>query len=686
MPIRHLLSSLAMMSFAAAPLMSQAPASFYDLKTQTLAGQPADLASYRGKVTLVVNTASECGYTPQYEGLENSCIASCRRRAFRCSGSRATISAARNPAARSRSPTSAERIMASRFPMFAKLSTRPGPNQSPIYTFLGASGHLPAWNFSKYVIGKDGKVVAFFPSAVTPESAELRGALAKALNAVQYVVQRRMLLAKLLIGFAPACLSRSFHVRLAGHNGHSLQMHWIRHFSRSLLVALGVAGVRHEGDSRHSLQHAEAAHRQGRRARGAHVGDRNAGDADRKRAAGGRSGDVGGHARSRTMRSCRCSSRRTSRTRASSPTNRTSRSCSAFSRGSPSSSILGMSYKRMNPVKSMTALTRGRRARATRTADREPASMPSPASTRRRKSSKRSSSFCAARRSLRRSARACPRARCSSALREPARRCSHARSPAKPACRSSPPAARSSSRSSSASARRACASCSSRPRRRRRRLSSSTSSMPSARAVRARNGGGGTDEREQTLNQLLVEMDGFDSRDGIIVLAATNRAEILDNALLRPGRFDRQVLVDRPDGTGPPRHPPGARAQGEARGRRRPRIRGAAHARHGGRRSRERAQRSGAARGARRENRSRHARAARRHRSRRRRPRAQEPPHRTPRSAASSPSTKPATRSSPSSPRAPSRCTRSRSFRAAWPRSATCSRRRKIAIYCRKMS
>ena len=52
------------------------------------------------------------------------------------------------------------------FPMFAKLSTRPGPSQSPIYAFLGTSGNLPAWNFSKYVIGKDGKVVAFFPSAV----------------------------------------------------------------------------------------------------------------------------------------------------------------------------------------------------------------------------------------------------------------------------------------------------------------------------------------------------------------------------------------------------------------------------------------------------------------------------------------------------------------------------------------
>src|SRR5207249_5529141 len=69
---------------------------------------------------------------------------------------------------------------------------------------------------------------------------------------------------------------------------------------------------------------------------------------------------------------------------------------------------------------------------------------------------------------------------------------------------------------------------------------------------KSRSGGGtgGTDEREQTLNQLLVELDGFDSRDGIIVLAATNRAEILDAALLRPGRFDRQVLVDRPDNTG----------------------------------------------------------------------------------------------------------------------------------------
>jgi cell division protease FtsH len=59
--------------------------------------------------------------------------------------------------------------------------------------------------------------------------------------------------------------------------------------------------------------------------------------------------------------------------------------------------------------------------------------------------------------------------------------------------------------------------------------------------------GGGNDEREQTINQLLTEMDGFQGNTGVIILAATNRPDVLDQALLRPGRFDRQVTVDRPD-------------------------------------------------------------------------------------------------------------------------------------------
>ena len=62
--------------------------------------------------------------------------------------------------------------------------------------------------------------------------------------------------------------------------------------------------------------------------------------------------------------------------------------------------------------------------------------------------------------------------------------------------------------------------------------------------------GGGHDEREQTLNQLLVEMDGFDTQEGVIIIAATNRPDVLDPALLRPGRFDRQVTVSLPDVNG----------------------------------------------------------------------------------------------------------------------------------------
>jgi cell division protease FtsH len=82
--------------------------------------------------------------------------------------------------------------------------------------------------------------------------------------------------------------------------------------------------------------------------------------------------------------------------------------------------------------------------------------------------------------------------------------------------------------------------------------------------------GGGHDEREQTLNQMLVEMDGFDVNANVILIAATNRPDILDPALLRPGRFDRQIAVERPDPQGP--------CQGQADGRtRRPPRRRASH-------------------------------------------------------------------------------------------------------------
>ena len=159
---------------------SRAAASFYDLTTTFLDGKPADLGAFRGKVALVVNVASECGYTPQYEGLQQL--------HRELSGKGFTVLGFPSNDFGAQEPGTAEQIGAFcrlnygvTFPMFSKLVTQPGPEQSPVYAFLGRSGKLPAWNFSKYVIGKDGRVLAFFPSEVTPDAPELRDVIARAL-------------------------------------------------------------------------------------------------------------------------------------------------------------------------------------------------------------------------------------------------------------------------------------------------------------------------------------------------------------------------------------------------------------------------------------------------------------------------------------------------------------------------
>ena len=185
--------------------------------------------------------------------------------------------------------------------------------------------------------------------------------------------------------------------------------------------------------------------------------------------------------------------------------------------------------------------------------------------------------------------------------------------------------------------------------------------------------GGGHDEREQTLNQLLVEMDGFEMKDNIILIAATNRPDILDPALLRPGRFDRQIVVDRPDRPGRKQilevhsrgKPLGKDIDLDALAAQTPGFTGAdlanlvneaalLAARHGKKIIE-------------------HDRARRGHHARDRRPREEDAHHLARRRRPSPPTTRWATRSSATSSSTPTRCTRSRSSAAA-RRSATRSR------------
>ncbi len=156
--------------------------SFYDLQTKTLKGDPANLAAYRGKVSLVVNVASKCGYTPQYEGLEKL-QKDIGGKDFNVLGFPCNDFGGQGPGTAQEIEQFCKLTYGVTFPMFEKVVTKAGPTQSPIYSFLGATGNLPAWNFSKYVVDKEGKVVAFFPSKITPDSPELRAAIDKALAA-----------------------------------------------------------------------------------------------------------------------------------------------------------------------------------------------------------------------------------------------------------------------------------------------------------------------------------------------------------------------------------------------------------------------------------------------------------------------------------------------------------------------
>ena len=173
--------SLALHAQAPGPSTGVPPArTFHELRTKTLDGKPADLATYKGKVSLVVNVASQCGYTPQYEGLQKL-HAELHDKGFNVLGFPSNDFGSQEPGTAEEIGAFCRLNYGVTFPMFEKVVTRAGSAQSPVYGFLGKSGNLPAWNFSKYLIGKDGEVIAFFPSAVRPEDPALRAAISKAL-------------------------------------------------------------------------------------------------------------------------------------------------------------------------------------------------------------------------------------------------------------------------------------------------------------------------------------------------------------------------------------------------------------------------------------------------------------------------------------------------------------------------
>ncbi|MFN7973046.1 MAG: glutathione peroxidase [Acidobacteriota bacterium] len=155
--------------------------SLYDIETTTLAGAPAQLRDYRGKVTLVVNVASECGYTPQYAGLQ-ALHAELSGRGFAVLGFPSNEFGKQEPGTPEQIQTFCKRNYGVTFPMFSKIQTKAGAGQSPVYKLLGEIGSLPAWNFAKYLVGKKGNPIAFYPSDVEPGSKELRNAIESALT------------------------------------------------------------------------------------------------------------------------------------------------------------------------------------------------------------------------------------------------------------------------------------------------------------------------------------------------------------------------------------------------------------------------------------------------------------------------------------------------------------------------
>jgi glutathione peroxidase len=154
--------------------------SLHDLSATTIDGETQSLATYKGKVLLVVNTASQCGSTPQYAGLEGL-WRHYRDRGLVVLGFPSNDFGEQEPGAEAEIKEFCSTKFHVSFPMFSKVQVT-GDGQAPVYRFLAADHGAPKWNFYKYLIDRDGKVVSAFSNAVKPEDPKLRAAVEAALG------------------------------------------------------------------------------------------------------------------------------------------------------------------------------------------------------------------------------------------------------------------------------------------------------------------------------------------------------------------------------------------------------------------------------------------------------------------------------------------------------------------------
>ncbi|HLP29827.1 MAG: Glutathione peroxidase family protein [Holophagaceae bacterium] len=177
-PSLALLATLAPAADTAAE--RKVPMSLHEVTLNTLEGKPQSLAAYKGKVVLAVNVASECGYTPQYAGLQKL-YASLKDRGLVVLGFPCNQFGGQEPGSAAQIESFCQKNYGVTFPLFEKLEVK-GAGKAPVYQFLTAKHGEPAWNFHKYLVGKDGQVIQAFSSKVAPDSAELMAAIEAALK------------------------------------------------------------------------------------------------------------------------------------------------------------------------------------------------------------------------------------------------------------------------------------------------------------------------------------------------------------------------------------------------------------------------------------------------------------------------------------------------------------------------